>query len=576
MSVDDIVLENVSFTYEGSSEPAIRDINLRIPRGQVALVTGPAGAGKTTLCYCLNGLIPNFYYGQLTGRVTVRGLDPTRTSIGRLARDVGYLFQDPSMNLFCPTVEDEMAFGPENFGLPPCEIERRTVESLGITRLEKYRLRNPHYLSGGQQQACAVGAILTMRSNILLLDEPTSNLDPLGSANTFTLIRDLMSREQKTLIMVEHKIQELAPIVDRMIVMNEGRIILDGEPREVLKNADEMESLGLKVPHASMLATRVIERGVRFDNFPITADEIAQDLKRLMKARTAVPRLNTREGSTAEENDVAIEAKDLSHTYPPDTAALRHVSLTIRRGEFIGIIGQNGSGKTTLVKHFIGLLKPTKGKVTVFDKDISQATPDELATRVGFCFQNPDHQIFSDNVKKEIEFGLRNIGLPKDEIESRTREALEKVKLLWAIDRDPFSLGLGERRRLGVATVLAMKPEILIVDEPTTGQDFRGGVEIMNLTKTLNDEGKTVLVITHDMELASQFVNRVIVLKDGEIMLDGPTREVFSKTDQLSQTSIRPPQITMIAQKLNDYLPGDVLSVEEMLEVLPNSIFGAN
>jgi len=566
-----VLMNKVTFTYLGGRKPAIQNIDLRIKKGEIVLVTGPAGAGKTTLCCCMNGLIPHFYEGKLDGEVLVYGLNTKMYSISDLSMFAGLLFQDPSTQLVLPTVRDEIAFGPENYGVPPDEIERRVEECARFTRLEKYLNQNPHFLSGGEKQACALASIMAMNPNMYVLDEPTSNLDPLGSYQILQVIMGLVRKENKTMIIVEHRIEELAPLVDRMLVMNEGRIILDGKPREVLENAESMAEIGIKIPQVTLLAQKLKKIGIKFDSLPITLEEASEWLSHVLRAKAKINFSMERRisSNTTGTRNPVIKVKDLWHVYPGGIHALRGVNLEVYEGDFIALLGQNGSGKTTLVKHFNGLLKPTKGKVLVNGIDVEKAKVNELAMKVGYCFQNPDNQIFSRTVRDEVAFGLKNLGLPHSSIKKLVINALEMVGLKHVIDEDPFSLSLGERQRIAFASVIAMEPDILVVDEPTTGQDYVRSIEMMNLISKFHERNKAVIVITHDMNLAAEYAKRVVILQNGQVIFDGPTRRAFSQPEMLATTFLKPPQITLLGQRLSSLsLPNDILTIDEAYNFL--------
>ena len=344
---------------------------------------------------------------------------------------------------------------------------------------------------------------------------------------------------------------------------------MDGPPREVLERMDELLAIGLKPPQVTVLAKRLEQQGLRFDRLPLTLDEMVESLRKNFEQRgvkTKIKNVRSSVQERAEKAKSCIEVERLVHRYPDGTVALRGVNLEIAEGEFVGLIGQNGSGKTTLVKHFNALLKPTEGNVKVFNVDTSAMSPDRMGHIVGYCFQNPDNQIFCNVVRDEISYVPINLDLPSKEIERRVEEAAAQMELTNVLDEDPYALSLGQRLRIAVASVLAMKPKVLIVDEPTTGQDYKRGKEIMDLITKLNAEGTTAIVITHDMNLCAEYVKRVVAMKDGQILLDGSTREVFSKADILSETFLTPPQVTLLGQRLGEHLPDDILTVDEAHE----------
>ncbi|MCK4636401.1 MAG: ATP-binding cassette domain-containing protein [Methanomicrobia archaeon] len=570
-----IQINNVDFSYKGKTELAVEDVSLQINERNILLVTGSAGAGKTTLCRLINGAIPHFFEGEYAGDVLLEGKSITGdfSTMGEIAVLVGYVGQDPASQLICPTVEDEIAFALENFGTSPEETNREVEEQLKETGLTRYRNKNPHTLSGGEQQLCVIAAFLASKQGIMILDEPTSNIDPIGSARVFDIIIKKLEAQNMTPIIVEHKIDILAPLVNRMVVIDKGKIIFDGPPRKVLQNTEELTKIGIRVPQMVLLWKELKDLGVEFNKVPITVDEMATCLRPLLKRGIKVDPIEEAKGHSSTET--VIKAENLSHTYPDGTLAIKDCSLTIKKGEFVGIVGQNGSGKTTLVKHFNALLHPTKGKVCVMGNDIGDFTADKMASTVGYCFQNPDDQIFKDKVKDELAFGPKNVGLSEEEIEKMVEMAAHRMEISDFLDVDPFTLSLGERTRVAVASVVAMNPEILIVDEPTTGQDYLRGDEIMRLVKEFNDRGATCIVITHDMQLCAKWVDRLIVTKEGRIFLDGTTREVFSQGEALETTNLHPPPITRLGQKLKQWLPENVLSVEEMADHI-KTILGGN
>jgi energy-coupling factor transport system ATP-binding protein len=572
-----IVLENVSYTYSQNLEPALKNINLRVAEAERVMVTGPSGSGKTTLCRCLNGLIPHYFRGKLEGKVTISGIDARSSTIAGLSHKVGLLFQDPSSQLVCPTVTEEVAFGPENYGVPPPEIRLRVQDSLRSVRLERYGERNPHSLSGGEQQSCSLAAVMAMRPEIYVLDEPTSNLDPIGSSQVLNLLANMSRQGRATMLVVEHKMEELLPMVDRLVVMNHGEIVLEGKPRDLMNDVETMEKIGLNPPQVSLLISMLKAKHpslARTLDSPITLEEAIDIFSKLLE-----PGKSLREQFTsphAETTDAVISVRGLTHVYPNGTRALNGVDLDIHRGEFVALLGQNGSGKTTLVKHFDGLLRPTAGTVNVFGMDGATTSIPELSKKVGYCFQNPDHQICCETVQKELEFGPTNLKVSAAAIQRRVDEVAKAVGLESVLSKNPFSLSKGERQRVAVASLLTMECEVLIVDEPTTGQDYKMSHEMMDFYRKLNEEdGRTIIVITHDMKISAEYAHRVIVLKEGRVLLDGPPRDVFSRSDILRTTYLNPPQITRLAQALSKFgVPDDILTVPEMSNVMGHLLGG--
>jgi energy-coupling factor transporter ATP-binding protein EcfA2 len=378
---------------------------------------------------------------------------------------------------------------------------------------------------------------------------------------------DLKNKYGMTTLFTTHATEDVLRAADRAIVLSIGEKVADGTPREVFSQVELLESVGIQVPQLALLGHRIApDRRV-----PFTIEESRELVSESIRNGRLTPRRKAPTTQTVESGEVVLECEDLMFTYlgfPPVTA-LRNVNLKIRRGEMVGIIGQNGSGKTTLVKQFLALLKPTKGRILFKGKDIHGFTTGELATSIGLVLQNPDEQLFTISCKNEVEFGLRNLKLPEDEIKRRVDEALGFVGLQEQWDTFPFRLSFGDRRSLTVAAVVAMRPEIIVLDEPTTAQDYLGRHRIAKLGKKLNEAGHTVIMITHDMHLVTQYADRTIVMANGEILLDGPTSEVFSETETLRKAFIKPPPIALLDKDLESLgVPQGILTVDAMVDCL--------
>ena len=578
MSETIALVENVSFKYEGSDTYALNNVSFKVHRGELLAIMGPNGAGKTTLCYLLSGIIPNIYGGTRKGKVRVLELDPWDYPIYETAKTVGILLQDPEAQLIMPSVFAELAFGPANLGVPKDEILRRIRETLKIIGLEGFEDRHPRELSGGQKQRVALGAILTMMQELIVLDEPTSQLDPIGTTEVFSAIKKLKEMG-KTIILTSHKTEEVAKLADNVIILNDGKVVAQGPPEKVLSDIELLEEVGVKSIDYSRYFHEISKRGVKVSKIPIFLKDAVSIAEKLIRKK--VLDIKSLEYGIAErggEKEPIIEVKNLTYVYPgePPVTALKDINLTIYKGDFIGIIGQNGSGKTTLVKNIVGLLRPTKGKIYFHGEDLSKYTVGELARRIGLILQNPDYQLFSLSCEEEIAFGLKNIGLNEEEIEKRVEESLKFVGLYEKRDKYPFALSFGDRRKLAVAVVVAMRPEVIIMDEPTTAQDYRGRYMLAELAKKVHEEyGSTIIMISHDMDLIAKYAKRAIVMANGKIIADAPTRKVFQMHDVLREAFLKPPQITRFAQSLSKYnVSPEVMTVEEMLEVLTPSTRG--
>jgi energy-coupling factor transporter ATP-binding protein EcfA2 len=567
-----IEFKGVTWRYQDAKEPSLKGIDLRVHSGEVIVITGPSGAGKTTLCRCLNGLIPHFFEGELQGDVNVAGMSLRANDIPFLAAKVGLLFDDPSNQLFNSTVEEELAFGPENYAIPVPEIRLRIEEGLAFSRLENSRYKNPHALSGGQQQACALAAIYTMRPTIFVLDEPTSNLDPYGAQLIFQRLSELIQKDRRTFVIVEHNLETILPYADRLVVMDKGAILGDGKPKDVLRQVDLMEGVDLQVPHATQLAYELQKHGYARGETPFTTEEAVSLLTRVIPSLPARSLSPGRKVPAEEARDVrtpVVEARGVEFAYPDGTRALNGVSLKIPEGDYVGFIGRNGSGKTTLVKMFDGLLRPTKGEVLLGGKETASKSVPQLARFVGYNFQNPDDQIFARTVREELEFAPKNLKLPPEEMAKAVEEVARDLELSQYLDLNPFSLSQGLRRRVAIGSTLTLDPKVLVVDEPTTGQDYSRAKVVMELCKKLNETGKTIIIISHNMDLIAEYCRYVYVLKDGSLLIEGTPKRVFSQPEKLMETSIVPPQITRIFQQMTKpVLPHDVLTMEEAFEVL--------
>jgi energy-coupling factor transport system ATP-binding protein len=553
---------DLGFTYRDAGGPALSNVSFQLDRGDLLVVMGASGAGKSTLCRCLNGIIPHFLTGDMAGRVMLRGRDTKQLKVAECARHVGLVFQDFEAQLFATSAELEVAFGAESLGLPRPEIARRVRELLKLVGLSHLSARRPASLSGGEKQRLAIAAALAASPAVLVLDEATSDLDPVGKSAVCDLAGRITSDAGARAVVFAHHDAEEAVRASRLLVLSQGRVAALGTPEEVLPNVELLSANGV-----APLATTSLFAALDLPMRPLAEAEAAEQLLRR--------KLGVREeiAQAWERVDVArrkaygrplVEVRCLSHAYDGGEPVLRSVSLTIQRGEYVAIIGQNGSGKTTLVKHLNGLLRPTDGDVLIDGKSARDRPLRSLAQQVGYGFQNPDSQIFASTVSEEVSFGPRNFGLDEQAVRSRVTESLQAVQLAGREDEDPFSLTKGERQRVAVASILAVRPNVLIFDEPTTGLDERESRSMMALIDDLNARGHTIIVVTHAMWLTAEFAHRVIVMQEGRVLLDAPTRSVFSQEDALREAAIVPPQVVRLSRRLG----ATALSVRELVEAL--------
>lgn len=558
-----IQLNDISFRYKDSKRTILKHINLEVQEGEFVVITGPTGAGKTTLCELMNGIIPNFLKGRIKGSITVDGKDPCKTPVSVMAQSVGLVFQDPDMQLFGMTVEEDIAFGAANLGYDYSECMKRVnlcVEDLNIQNLLN---RKPMELSGGQKQVTSIAGIYAMMPRVIVFDEPTSMLDPIGKSSIFSLIKHINKEYGITVVLVEHVMNEIVRYADKVVVMDQGRIAVQGSAGEVFSKTDLLNELGLNIPETIRISNSLKEKGY-LNETCMVKEELIKRLAAFSPRKDVSPQRAVKK--CIDTGEPVIDIDHLVFSYLGDINQVDDVSLRFDSGDFIAIIGQNGAGKSTLCRNIVKLLKPSEGTIHVAGIDVSGKSVAELSGTVGYCFQNPDEQLFMDSVEDELIFGVRNLrredGLTKAKVEQILKDiGLERYRDVW-----PKYLSKGERQRLAMGSIIAMDPDVIIVDEPTTGQDWRETIWIMELLKKINDAGKTVIIITHNMEIVSRYANRVLVMRQGKVILDGTPSQVFSHPDVLETAYVQPSDVTCIAQAL-EYMPDDVLSTDEFCDI---------
>jgi len=475
-----IELDNVSYTYPHTVQPALHKFSLSVKKGRCILVTGPSGAGKTTLCLAAAGILHHEYGGKKEGHVAIDGRDVADyATLSELAKMIGIVFDDAEAQMIFTTVEEEILSALEHRGMEAGVIEERLASIMATTFLTELKNRSPHHLSGGQKQRVALAATLALGNDVLILDEPTSELDEQATRRIVEILNTLKT-QGKTLLLVEHKYAHFHDMVDTLVVLESGTIVAKGSPEDVLKD-DRIKKI--VIPDFS---------GVRGE-----------------LQKTGIPE--------RKDKEPVVQVQHLSYAYG-DVLALNDISLDIHAGEFVALVGENGSGKTTLVKHFNRLLSPTSGDVVIQGKNTKTSTITDLARHVGLVFQNPDHMFFADTVKDEIEFGLKNLGVTDGD--AIIDAALNDVGLVHTKDLYPRWLSRGERQRLAIACVIAMSPSIIVLDEPTTGLDGNEARLVMEILKNLQAKGHTIIVITHNKEIAEHCADRTITMEMGKIISD--------------------------------------------------------
>jgi energy-coupling factor transport system ATP-binding protein len=530
-----VELKGLHYRYHAHGPSVLDGVDLSVKTGEFVLVAGASGSGKSTLCRLCNGLIPHFYNGVLEGTVRVAGLDTRDHPVHELFTQAALVFQNSEAQLFNSTVERELVFGLESLALPRQEIQARVGWAAEVCGIAHLLDRAPHTLSGGEQQRVAIAAMLALRPPLLVLDEPFANLDPEATARVRAVLRAI-HRAGTTIVLTEHRLHEGIEEATRLVVLDQGRLALDGEPRRVLR--EDLTRYHLNVPAVVRFA-----RAWHLPEVPLTVDEALALLEQASTTRilTDYSDSTTRNPCTRVENPRGAPLQLRSVWFAFENAgrpwALRDVSLAVQAGEQVALVGHNGSGKTTLLKHFNGLLKPGRGSVLVLGQDTHTSKVADLARQVGFVFQNPGDQIFKSTVREEIEVSARALG----RFDATWLESLyESFALHPLLERSPYRLSEGEKKRVTFAAALAARPTILVLDEPTTGQDAAFREALIKLLDELGARGMTVVLATHDLEFAEQVAPRWIALANGAVVADGPPDAVMADTEAMARAALRP------------------------------------
>lgn len=540
----------LQFKYKNSLTNIFNSLNFKIEKGEFVGLMGRTGSGKTTAMMLLNGLIPHFIEGEFKGNVFANSMNTQRYRIQTMARFIGLVLQDAETQIFGITVERDVAFGPSNLSFGKEKIQEVVSKSLKAVGLDGYEKRITSELSGGEKQRLAIAGVLAMEPEILVLDEPTSELDPVGRGEIYKFLSGIKEKGEVTILVSSHDTEDMLEYADRIIVLDNGQKVWEGNPTILFKDVIHAKKMGIRPPEIAEIGTHFQTHKLLVrDSVFINKNEFLQFAKNKFTSFENFNK-NSKKSYSINNNLVAIETKELSFNYQQKNSVLKDLNIKIHKGEFVALIGKNGAGKTTFSKHLNGLLRPTSGSIFINGNDISQVTTAQLSKEVGYIFQNPDHQIFSATVYDEVEFGLKKMNLLETERSVRINTALEFVGLEKFKNRHPFTLGKGERQKLAFATVLAMEPKILIIDEPTTGQDWDGTNKMMEMLNKLHEQGHTILMITHNMLLAAEYANRIIVFSNGKVVLDGPPEVVFYKSDILKSAAITAPDCVVLAEEL--------------------------
>lgn len=625
--VEGLVHDFVDIDEEGKETErfrAVDKVSLDVSPGQFIAVLGHNGSGKSTLAKHINAILM-----PTEGAVYVGGMDTKDDEkLWKIRQQAGMVFQNPDNQIIATIVEEDVGFGPENLGVPTEEIWQRVEKALNNVGMTEYRHHSPTKLSGGQKQRVAIAGVMAMKPKCIVLDEPTAMLDPNGRREVIATLKELNRQEKVTIILITHYMNEVIE-ADRVFVMDNGKIALQGTPRQVFSNVEKIKSLGLDVPQITEIAYKLKKKGVNFKDGVLTIDEFIEQLEEYIKIKAAdsitvqpegyrlgqtcihadktkgkgheknienvnieninaeninaeniyKENINTENTEGKEKRQVIMELEHINYTYSADTAfrihALKDISLKLYEGQFIGIIGHTGSGKSTLIQHLNGLIRAERGRLLFRDKNIydEDFIMPSLRKKVGLVFQYPEYQLFEATVLEDVMFGPKNLGKSEEEARQTAIEALKAVgadESLW--DKSPFELSGGQKRRVAIAGVLAMETEVLILDEPTAALDPKGRDEILGLIDRLHKERKiTIILVSHSMEDVAKYADRIIVMNKGEVSYDGTPEEVFSYYKELEEIGLAAPQVTYLAAELrkkNIELSSHVTTVDRMAEEL--------
>ncbi|WP_042141910.1 ABC transporter ATP-binding protein [Paucisalibacillus sp. EB02] len=551
-----IQFENFSFKYKSQIEPTLHHINLTIYEGEKVVIVGPSGSGKSTLAHCLNGLVPFSYKGEMEGSVTIKGQDTKELDIFTLSQMVGTVLQDPDGQFIGLSVGEDIAFALENEAIPQEKMVRQVLNVSKLINMETKIQSSIHELSGGQKQRVSLAGVIVEEVDILLFDEPLANLDPATGKHAMALINEIQKETNTTVIIIEHRLEDvLSQDVDRIIVVNEGSIVSDLNPNELLAS-NVLESCSLREPlyikALKYAGCKVMPEMSPASIETLKLDESKDKLSEWYEATSPV---------TYEKKDSPIlELRDINFGYHKSSTTIQDVSLTIHKGEMVSIVGKNGAGKSTLSKLICGFEKIKSGKVLYKGVDITEDTIYERSSRIGMVMQNPNHMISKHMIYDEVALGLMMRGVPEQEIKERVEETL-KVCGLYAFRNWPISaLSFGQKKRVTIASILVLKPEVLILDEPTAGQDLRHYTEIMDFLTELNSQGMTILMITHDMHLMLEYTLRAIAIADGQVIADDSAVNLLTNSAVVEKTNLKVTSLFELAVKAGIKNPIDFVT----------------
>ena len=545
--MDDAIIEfrDFSFRYDSQAENTLYGINLKIRKGEKVLICGPSGCGKSTLSHCMNGLIPASYQGEATGDLIIGGKSFREHTVFSLSRITGTVLQDSDGQFIGLTVGEDIAFALENDNTPLSEMKEKVLLAAKKVGIEDFLSHAPHELSGGQKQRVSLAGVMVDDVSVFLFDEPLANLDPATGKTTIELIDQIHASTDSAVVIIEHRIEDvLHRPVDRIVLMDEGRIVADMSPDELL-SSDLLKRCGIREP-LYVTALKYAGVDVTADKKPGMIDTLTLSDEDKNRVRSWYE--NTVLPPEGEKGDVILEAENIAFHYDNGHEALNDVSLQVHKGEMISIVGRNGAGKSTFSKVICGFEKPQKGRLTLSGSDLSCLSIKERAEHIGYVMQNPNQMLTKPMIRDEVALGLRLRGkLSEEEILARTDEVL-KICSLYEMRSWPVSaLSFGQKKRVTIASIIALKPDVVILDEPTAGQDFRRYTEIMEFLKKLNAMGSTIILITHDMHLMLEYTRRAVVFTDGRVVADGKCEDILTSDTLTEKASLKRTSLSDLA-----------------------------
>ncbi|ENO1847655.1 ABC transporter ATP-binding protein [Vibrio vulnificus] len=543
-----IEFSNFSFRYESLDKPTLRNINLRIEKGEKIVIVGPSGSGKSTLGQCLNGLIPHAIKGEVSGSLTINGQETATFAMHQFTEQVGTVLQDTDSQFVGLSIGEDIAFALENQLTANIEMYSLVKATAKMVDLEQMLQRSPHDLSGGQKQRVSLAGILVDDVDILLFDEPLAALDPKTGKRTIEIIDELHRKTGKTVVIIEHRLEDvLHRHVDRIILMEGGEIIADATPDELLASP-LLAQYGIREP-LYLTALKSAGCHLALDDHPSSLSELP-----LANYQHAMADWFHQANTTNNHirSETLLDVRNLTYSYDGEKNALEGVSFNVQRGEFVSILGKNGSGKSTITKLIMGVIEPDDGTMYLNGQDLSELTIFERSQKVGVVMQNPNHMISHHMIFDEVAFGLRNRGWDEQQVNDKVLEVLELCGLSkyrhWPIE----ALSYGQKKRVTIASILALEPELLILDEPTAGQDYRNYTSMLSFIEKLNRElGITVVIISHDMHLVLEYTTRSIVIADSQLVADAPMTDVFSNPALLDRANLTTTSLYELATRLN-------------------------